>query len=242
MSLLTRRSVLTMMAAGGALLAVPLGNMMRALGVRAQSCSHGELYSGFILLAGNEAVPSCVIPSLLPPPNMCGAEEPDQPWTPPDAVTDEFASVASLAAAAPYPIYDLGSLPSGLVFDGAHLIKQPTGEHYEAGVRYKSFDASLGDWFTSVGISANPDIDRPYPLWSHMPTVVGDEDVTLVKVNYTPEPGVFIAMTGQMTDACDMCTYKFMWIKDGVLYTLTDQKSQSFAAAVALASSLVSIP
>lgn len=242
MQAFTRRRLLQLMAVGGAAIATPLGAVSEVFRAHAQSCSHGELYAGFILLGQNDPLPSCVQPPQLQAPSMCGIGEPGEPWSAPTAVTEELGTASALAAIADYAVYELGALPNGLVLDGVALVKQPTGEHYEATLRYRAYDPALGDWFTAVSVTANPDTHEPYPLWTHAPEQEGDEDVTLIKVNYTPKPGIFVAMPGQVTDQCDMCDYKFTWVDDGVLYTLSDQYSQSFAAAVALASSVVLVP
>jgi hypothetical protein len=238
----TRRRVVQFLALGGAVIATPIGMLGNMLRVNAQTCSHGELYGGFLLLAQGASLPSCVQPPSKPAPSMCGAEEPGQPWTPPTAVTEAFATPAELAAVADYVVYQLGALPTGLELGGVDLVKQPTGEHYEATVRYQAFDPELGDWATVVTITTSVDTQRPYPLWTHSPEQEGDEDITLVKVGYTPELGIFVQSAGQTTGDCDLCPFKFMWTRDGVLYTMSDQYSHTFAGAVALVSAVVAVP
>jgi hypothetical protein len=73
--------------------------------VRAEDCSHGELYAGFLLLQGDDPLPSCVDPPEYLPPNVCGVSSPSQA----DAVPTTFDSPEQMASVSTFTIYTVNS-------------------------------------------------------------------------------------------------------------------------------------
>jgi len=227
----TRRSLLTY---GGTVLGYVfgrhtlLGSVLATKRAHAQSCSHGELYEGFLLLDDGDPLPSCVQAQIALVPQLCGAGNSSLAnQSTVGADVSHYISVSSLASVVPWTLFDLGSIPSGTELNDVTLIKLSNGDCYWTSVSYCTVGANSTGVITLTSCS---DFARPYPLWSIIPETIGEFDpLYYEQVSHTPVDGLFAELDGGYTSR---------WIDNDILYELRDEFSTSRNDAIALASNL----
>lgn len=191
-----------------------------------QSAITGELYAGFVLLQDGSPMPTNVEPAKLGIPIMCALGAAKEEIT---ATSNSYSSVEELAEKLSFPVYTLTRSHSELRFIMASTISHVTGEIFCAGVTFQLTDVQADHIENDVGITAQPDFPRPFPLWYSDPVEPGGRSVILEKVDFLPEPGIMVVTaTG----------YVFQWVAQDILYTLTAEYNPSFEEAQALATSL----
>ena len=97
----------------------------------------GELYGGFVLLPDGAPVPAGLT-AYLGFPNPCGVVEPGgkEHTQASDAVEVEFSDAISLARQVGFPLYGLQTIPGGLSFPIARLIKHGSGNVHGSDLSY----------------------------------------------------------------------------------------------------------
>jgi hypothetical protein len=223
----TRRDFIkTMSLMSGAVLA-PVQWLAKWAGMqpaRAEETVEGELYAGFVLLPEGAKVPEFVEYPKKGIPIVCGVE-----GNATTGITKSFDREDDLIKEVRLPMYRLNQLPPGLSSAGGYILSHKTEEIFSVLLSYKIYDMEIQRTKTAITLCAQPDVPRPFPLWSSEPVEPGGSSVILEKVTFLPIPGIMvISQTG----------YIFYWIDNTILYTLIMDYHPTYEEAQWLVNSL----
>ncbi|MGQ9682786.1 MAG: hypothetical protein ACUVX9_09640 [Anaerolineae bacterium] len=230
--MVTRRSVVRALAAMAGTLLLPLDRLASRLSpavVQAQPTDEGEPHAGFLLLSPDGSVPPSVsypeMEDLFTGDAITGECGPL-----PGAVTTSRDTAGQLAQAERFPVFDLGTPPSGHRGGAITLIRHNKGEVLGGSLSYEAYNGVVGTWENTLSISADLHYPRPCPLWPGSAGDPTEKPAELEKVDFLPSPGVMMRSAAG---------YVFYWIWQNVFYTMRVEFGPSYWEAVRVASSVV---
>ncbi len=228
--MISRRSFIKGLAAAAGVVLLPLdrvaGRQMRA---QSEAAATGELYAGFMLLPEGAPEPSLVKHPVLGIP-IFGEVPAEHKGKARVAMVSAAESEQALAKACGFPIYTMKVLPSGLRARKPELTRYSSGELFWATTSFESLDPQRQQWETTVGICAQREFPRPFPIWSEGVREPGGPSIVPEKVGFLPSPGVMVPTPHG---------FVFFWIESEVLYRATIELGGSRDEAIGLLGNLV---